>query len=102
MSCEDDFDPELLACDSADFSRRVIELAPGQELSSGLSAWRDAIVFVTDGEVEFVCAEGGRRRFACGAMLCVTPTVRLLRNSGVEPARVIAISPRGRRPKRSG
>jgi len=102
MSCDDDFDPEQLARDSADFFRRSIELAPDQELSSSLAAWRDAIVFLTDGEIEFVCVEGERRRFRRGAMLCLTPTVRLLRNSGTEPARLIAISRRNHLPKRSG
>jgi hypothetical protein len=102
MNCDDDFDPEQFARDSADFSRRVIELAPDQELSSGLAAWCDAIVFLTDGEIELVCVEGERRRFTRGAMLCLTSTVRLLRNSGLEPARLIAISRRDHLPKRSG
>lgn len=102
MNRDDDFDPEQFARDSADFIRRVIELAPDQELSPGLVAWRDAIVFLTDGEIELVCVEGECRRFTRGAMLCLTPTVRLLRNSGVEPARLIAISRRDHVSKRSG
>ncbi|HEX4527490.1 MAG TPA: hypothetical protein VH108_12205 [Gaiellaceae bacterium] len=102
MTCGDDFDPEQVARDSADFFRRVIELAPDQELSSSLVASRDAIVFVIDGEIELMCVEGARRRFTRGAMLCLTPTVRLLRNSGVEPVRLIAISRRNRLPKPSG
>jgi len=102
MSCDDDFDPEQLARDSADFFRRVVELEPGQELSGGLGAWRDAIVFLTDGEVELTCVDGGRRRFTGGAVLCLTLTIRLLRNSGAEPARLIAISRRVHLQKRSG
>jgi quercetin dioxygenase-like cupin family protein len=102
MSGVDDFDPEQFARDSAEFFRRVIELAPDQELSSGLAEWRDAIVFLTEGEIELVCVEGERRRFPRGAMLCVTPKVRLLRNSGVEPARLIVISRRDHVSKLSG
>ena len=101
MSCEHDIDSEQLARDSPDFLRRVIELAPDQELS-GLAAWRDAIVFLTDGEIEVVCVAGGRRRFTRGAILCPTPTVRLLRNSGAEPARLIAISRRNHLSKLGG
>ena len=98
MSCDDDFDPEQLARDRSDFFRRVIELAPDQELPSSRVACQGAIVFLTDGDVELECAAGGRRRFTRGAMLCLTPTARLLRNSGAEPARLIVISRR----KRSG
>ena len=102
MSCDDDFDPEQLARDSADFFRRVVELEPGQEISRGPGAWRDAIIFLTDGEVELECVSGHRLRFGAGAVLCLTPSAWLLRNSGAEPARLIAISRRVHPQKRSG
>ena len=102
MSCDDDFDPEQLARNAADFFRQAIELAPDQELSSGLVEWRDAIAFLTDGEIELVCVQGERRRFTRGAMLCLTPTLRLIRNSGAEPARLIVISRRSHLSKHTG
>jgi len=102
MSCDDDFDPEKVALDSAVFFRRVIELEPGQELSRGLGAWRGAILFLTEGEVELECVGGQRRRFGAEAVLCLTSTACLLRNSGTEPARLIAISRRNYLPRRSG
>src|SRR5262249_56696375 len=100
MSCDDEFDPEQLARDSADFFRRVVELEPGQELSGGLGAWRDAVVFLTGGGVEVRGGEGGRRRFTRGAVLCLTPRVRPLPNNGAEPSRLIAMSPRPHPPER--
>ena len=93
MSREAELDPERLAR-SPDYVRLEIDLAPGQELLLDAAAWREAILFVTAGEIEVQCGSGQRRRFAREAILCVAPTVRLLRNGGNEPARLIAISRR--------
>ncbi len=92
MSSGEDLDPERLVADSAYFERRVIDLAPDQTLALDRSTWRDALVFVTDGEIECVCASGQRRRFAGGAILCLTPTLRVLRATGDASVRLIAIS----------
>ena len=72
----------------------MVELAPNKELRLRPEDWVDAIVFVTAGEVELECLSGQTRRFACGAVLCVSGLVRVLRNDGPEPARLIAIARR--------
>ncbi len=97
MSCGEDFDPERLVADSANFERRVIDLAPDQTLRFDRSTWRDAVVFLTAGEIELVCDSGQRRHFASGAILCLTPTLRALRATGTAPVRLIAISRRNER-----
>ena len=102
MSCDDELDPERLARDSVLFSRKLVELAPGRELRLDPASWQDAIVFVRAGEIELECVSGERRRFARASIVCFTPVVRLLRNSGDEPVRLIAISRRTSRPLGSG
>ncbi len=94
MSCDGELDLERLAGDSIHFRRRVVELAPEEELRIDAGSWRDAIVFVETGAVELECVAGECRRFASGAVLCFRPPVRFLRNSGSESARLIAISRR--------
>jgi hypothetical protein len=102
MSCEEQFDPNRLARDELRFRKRVIELTPKDELRIDTAAWRDAIVFLETGEVELECSAGERRRFAAGAVLCLVPPVRALRNCGDDSARLIAISRRTRtRPTRT-
>ena len=103
MSCDEEFDLDQLARDSLHFRRRQLELAPGEELRIDARAWRDAIAFLESGEIELECSGGERSRFAVGAVLCFPPSVRFLRNSGDEPARLITIARRTReRTKRSG
>ena len=103
MSCDEELDIDRLARDSLHFRRRVVELTPGEELDIDCDRWRDALVVLESGEVELECAVGERRRFAAGSVLCLLPPVRFLRNSGSEPARLIAISRRAsRRPSLSG
>jgi quercetin dioxygenase-like cupin family protein len=103
MSGDDELDPDRLADGSIRFRKRVVELAPAQELPFDVAAWRDAIVFLTDGEIELECMSGERQRFARGAILCLAPPLRLLRNSGNECARLLAISRRRPAPqKRTG
>lgn len=94
MSCDEELDLDRLAGDSLHFRRRVVELAPEEALRIDAGSWRDAILFVEAGPVELECVAGERRRFASGAVLCLRPPVRLLRNSGSESARLIAISRR--------
>ena len=76
----------------ARFSRRTVELSGGEELLVAAHAWRDTIVFLEAGEIELECAAGGRRRFGAGAVLCVLPTVRVVRHVGSAPARLIAVA----------
>ena len=103
MSCDEELDVDRLARDSLHFRRRVVELVPGEELRIDARAWRDAIAFLESGEVELECAAGERSRFAVGAVLCLVPSVSVLRNCGAEGARLIAISRRTReRQKRGG
>lgn len=90
----DELDPDRLARDPVRYRRRVVVLAPEQELRVDPDAWRHAIVFLTAGEIELECTRGERRRFARGAILCLAPPVTLLRNSGAEQARLLAISHR--------
>ena len=94
MSRDDGLDPEQLARRSADYTRSVVELLPGEELRVDSARWRDALVFVTAGEIELRCESGQRRCFARGAILCLMPTVRLIRNGGDAPARLIAVARR--------
>jgi hypothetical protein len=94
MSCDEELDLDRLARDSLDFRRRVVELAPDEELRVDADLWRDAIVFLDTGSVELECLAGERRRFAAGAVLCFRPPVRFLRNGGSQSARLVAISRR--------
>ena len=74
------------------FGIRVVELAPNCVLLYDAGSWHDALVFVTDGEIEIECAAGERERFSCGAILCLAPlSVRWLRNTGQVPARLVAL-----------
>jgi quercetin dioxygenase-like cupin family protein len=92
MNGDAELDLDRIARDSLHFRRCVIELAPDAELRA--DTWRDAIVFLASGEVELECDAGECRRFAAGAVLCFPPPVRVVRNGGCEPARLIAISRR--------
>jgi hypothetical protein len=58
-----------------------------------MGEWRDALVVVGRGEVELEFAGGARRRFACGAVLCLARlSLRTLRNPGAEPALLVAVT----------
>jgi quercetin dioxygenase-like cupin family protein len=76
----------------ARFGARTVELAPTSVLAYDATGWRDAIVFVTAGEVEVECTSGVCGRFRQGDILCLAPfPVRVLRNTGTAPARLLAI-----------
>lgn len=103
MSSDEELDLDRLARDLLHFRSHVIELAPGEELDVDAGRWRDVLVLLESGEVELECAAGERSRFPAGAVLCLRPSVRFLRGSGCEPARLIAISRRsGKSQTRTG
>jgi hypothetical protein len=103
MSDDGEIDVDRLGRDAALFRRRVVELAPEQEVRLDAGAWRDAIVFLTAGEVELECETGVRHRFGRGAILCLAHLrLSVLRNSGAAPARLVAISRRAESPPRAG
>jgi len=103
MSRDTELDLDRLARDSLHFRRRVVDVAPGEELDLAADRWRDALVVLESGEVELECVAGKRSRFAAGAVLCLLPPVCVLRNPNSEPARLITISRRAlERSKYSG
>jgi quercetin dioxygenase-like cupin family protein len=82
----------LLRQATSRFGGRVVELDPNCVLLYDAASWHDALVFVTDGEIEVECAGGERERFSRGAILCLAPlSVRWVRNTGQVPARLVAI-----------
>jgi quercetin dioxygenase-like cupin family protein len=82
----------LLRQATSRFGTRVVELATNGVLIYDAASWDDALVFVTDGEIEVECAGGEHQRFYRGAILCLSPlSVRWLRNTGQVPARLVAI-----------
>jgi glyoxylate utilization-related uncharacterized protein len=90
----DELEVERLACcESSSFARRTIELSAASVLDDdGQVNWDEAIVFVTAGEIELTCRTGARARFRRGDILCFAPFPhRVVRNDGVEPARLLAI-----------
>ena len=94
--------------DYADFGRyltqqRELRGVSRADVATATKIPVNLIAALESGEVELECSAGERSRFAVGAVLCFRPPVRFLRNSGDEPARLIAISRRTReRTKRSG
>jgi len=67
------------------FERHVVTISEGGELAYVEEEWHDTLIVVTAGEVEVVCAAGGRRRFSSGDLLWFDGLdVRTLRNVGCE------------------
>jgi hypothetical protein len=82
------------------FELLVITLAPGRVRLFAAAEWRDAIVVVERGEIELESRQGGRLRFARGAVMCLTGVpVRALRNRGSGTA-VLSVVRRGAAPLR--
>jgi hypothetical protein len=86
-------DVERLAANSiGNFSRRIVELPALSVLDDDAVDWEGAIVFVTAGDVELVCQSGARASFRVGDTLCFAPFPGFtVRNSGSEPARLLAV-----------
>lgn len=82
----------LAASSTGNFARRVVELSPLKVLDDDAVDWEGAIVFVTAGEVEVVCQSGARAIFRDGDIVCFALLPGFtVRNSGSEPARLVAI-----------
>jgi quercetin dioxygenase-like cupin family protein len=96
MSDRDDLDVDRIVRSApATFQQRVVDLAPGAAVGGSAARWRDAIVFVTAGEVEVECASGARGRFRHGDVVCLSLLpLRAIRNPGSAGARLVAISRR--------
>ena len=94
MNADDDaLDVDRLAASSTDnFTRRIVELPALSVLDDDVVDWEGAIVFVTAGEIEIDCRSGARATFRDGDILCFAPLPgSTVRNSGGEPARLLAI-----------
>ena len=94
MNADDEaLDVERLAASSTgNFTRRIVELPGLSTLDDDTVDWERAIVFVTTGEVEVVCRSGVRATFRDGDILCFALLRGFtVRNSGSEPARLLAV-----------
>lgn len=77
------------------FELRVISIPSGGWRIFDEAEWRDALVVVERGAIELECLEGGRRRFGCGAVLCLVGLpLRALCNPAAEAAVLVAVSRR--------
>ena len=75
------------------FRRRVVTIAPGSARPYNEDEWRDAVVLIGRGRVDFVCEAGGTRSFGQGDVVyMVGLPLQTLRNSGDEPVVLVAIS----------
>jgi hypothetical protein len=75
------------------FERRTLTLPPGSATTAAAADWPDAIVLVSRGAVELVCAGGSTRRFASGDLIWLRGLpLRSLRNHGPGDAVLVAIS----------
>jgi glyoxylate utilization-related uncharacterized protein len=86
-------DRERLAASSiGNFTRRIVELPALSVLDDDAIDWEGAIVFVTAGEIEIACQSGARAIFRGGDILCFAPFPGVtVRNTGTEPARLLAV-----------
>lgn len=81
---------------SPGFERGELVLAPGAERVFVVAEWVGALVVVTAGVLELVCAAGVRRRFGAGAMLWLAGLpVESVRNPGDEPVVLLVLARRG-------
>jgi hypothetical protein len=85
----------------AGFRVRTVILPPQTVRRVDQGAWRDALVTVERGEVEVVGEHGARSRFVSGDVLWLAGLpVRELRNPGLAPAVLQAVSRRPRLARR--
>lgn len=80
---------------SSSFDKRVVTLDPGGSRPYRAAEWHDALVVLELGEVVLECADGGRRRFAAGAVLWLAGLgLVALHNESAEPAVLVAVARR--------
>ena len=78
------------------FQMRLVTIPGGATRPYDPAEWADAIIVVEEGEVEIECDQGGSRRFAAGAVLCLSGMpLRALHNRRDEAALLSAVSRRG-------
>ena len=86
----------------AAFVRRLVTIEPGGVVAYDDADWRDAIVFVEDGEIVLECVRGGARRFRRGDILWLEGLpLRCVRNPGAVRTRLLAVSRYARSVRRS-
>ena len=74
------------------FEKRVVELHPHQQLSVRHATLREALIFVTVGEIEIVCASGSRQRFTKGDILSVASLAAgAVCGAGDTPAQLVVV-----------
>jgi hypothetical protein len=82
-----------------EYEQRRLVIAPGAEHPSGADEWADALVVIESGRLEVECLAGARRMFQANALLCLGwLPLRALRNTGAEPAVLVAIRRRRQQP----
>ena len=88
-----DLDAESLAAGTSTmFVTCTVSLEPGRVVTYDPAAWRDALVFVTAGEIELECISGATQLFRRGAILCLQRLpLRVLRNRGAVDARIVTL-----------
>jgi molybdenum cofactor synthesis domain-containing protein len=84
------------------FRVRTVAVPPGAVRPYDETEWQDALVLVKAGAIELDCRDGGSRRFEAGESLWLAGLpLRALRNSGSEPAVLVAFSRLGCAPVRA-
>jgi hypothetical protein len=79
-----------------------VTIDPGGVRAYDEAEWRDAIVFVEDGEIVLECVRGDTRRFHRGHILWLDGLpVRCVRNPCAVPTRLLAVSRYERSGRRS-
>jgi glyoxylate utilization-related uncharacterized protein len=77
------------------FQLRIVVIEGGQSRAYDDAEWRDAIVVVERGQVDIRCADGDLRCFTRGDILFLEGlSVATLRNPGIEPVVLSAVSRR--------
>ena len=72
---------------------RVVAVAPGDDRPYDEDEWRDALVVVRSGAIELCGVSGAVCAFGAGDVLYLEGVpLRALRNSGAEPAVLVAVS----------
>jgi quercetin dioxygenase-like cupin family protein len=75
------------------FECRAVTVEPGGDRIYHHAEWADALVLITEGEIELEWRDGRRRRLESGCVLWLAGLeLRRIHNHGSEAARLLAIS----------